>query len=340
MLLTRDHFRNAVFERDNFLCVICNCPAQDAHHIIERRLFKEPHEFGGYFVNNGASVCGSCHIACEKTLISVEQVREAAGIKKKVLPSHLYDDQTYDKWGNIILENSQRLKGELFYDESVQKILSEVLHLFTHYVKYPRTYHLPWSLGMHDDDRMHFSTNQWQDKLVVITEKMDGENTTMYSDHIHARSIESKNHPSRTWIKNFWSQIAHLIPEGWRVCGENLYAKHSIGYNNLRSYFLGFSVWNDKNICLSWPETLEWFNLLEIEPVLTLWSGIYNESVCKSFIDSMDFEVSEGYVLRTQSEFSYLDFNKYVGKFVRPDHIKTTKHWMMGQEMIKNAVSV
>ena len=43
MLLTRDEFRNKVFERDRRRCVICgatNFDARlDAHHIIERRLW-------------------------------------------------------------------------------------------------------------------------------------------------------------------------------------------------------------------------------------------------------------------------------------------------------------
>jgi hypothetical protein len=30
----------------------------------------------------------------------LEQVREACGIRKAVIPAHLYDDQVYDKWGN------------------------------------------------------------------------------------------------------------------------------------------------------------------------------------------------------------------------------------------------
>ena len=61
MLLTRDKFREGVFERDGHKCVICQDPAQDAHHIIERRLFSD----GGYYMNNVASVCGDSHIKTE-----------------------------------------------------------------------------------------------------------------------------------------------------------------------------------------------------------------------------------------------------------------------------------
>ena len=36
ILLTRDIFRNSVFERDEYKCVICGEPAKDVHHIINR----------------------------------------------------------------------------------------------------------------------------------------------------------------------------------------------------------------------------------------------------------------------------------------------------------------
>jgi hypothetical protein len=119
ILLTRDQFREGVFARDRHSCVLCGAAAQDAHHILERRLFTD----GGYYLENGASVCGPCHFDCEQTNVSVEDVRRAAGITRAVLPEHFYSDLSYDKWGNIVLENGMRLKGELFYDESVQKIL-------------------------------------------------------------------------------------------------------------------------------------------------------------------------------------------------------------------------
>ena len=88
MLLTRDQFREGVFERDGHKCVVCGNPAQDAHHIIERRLFSD----GGYYLDNGASVCGDCHIKAEQTVISPQELRDAAGIRKIVLPEHLYHD--------------------------------------------------------------------------------------------------------------------------------------------------------------------------------------------------------------------------------------------------------
>lgn len=333
-LLSRDDFRNMVFERDNHRCVICDSPAQDAHHILERRLWPD----GGYYLDNGASVCGPCHIKCEETTISVITVREACGINKPIIPPHLYYDQEYDKWGNPVLPNGTRLKGDLFNDESVQKILEQgkVLDLFTHYVKYPRTLHLIFSPGLTKDDRVHESHEHWHCKDIVVTTKMDGENTTMYSDYIHARSVNSGNHPSRNRLKAFHASIQGDIPSGWRICGENLYAKHSIFYDNLEAYFLGFSVWTDKNICLGWDDTLEWFELIGIKHVPVLYEGVYDEKVLKDIEAKMNFDKDEGFVVRTRDQFHYKDFKQCVGKYVRENHVQTTRHHWKAQPVIPN----
>lgn len=338
-LLTRDQFREGVFARDNYKCVFCGLTENlSAHHILERRLFSSKHDLGGYYISNGATVCAYHHLECESTVISVEEVREACGITKKVIPDHMYDDHVYDKWGNIILPNGQRMVGELFFDESVQKILRSegILDCFTHYVKYPRTLHAPWSLGMHDDDRMQPNMNNFVGKRVIVTVKMDGENTSMYSYYIHARSIDGRSHPSRDWVKQFHAQIAGDIPIGWRICAENVYAKHSIHYDDLESYLYGFSIWNEKNVCLSWDETIEWFDLLGITPVPVLYDGIYDENAIQKLWDPSKYDSMEGYVIRLADSFTYGQFRHSIAKFVRPNHVQTVKHWMYGKPVVKN----
>lgn len=332
--MSRDNFRASVFNRDGNRCVICCDHGQDAHHILERRLFSD----GGYYLDNGATLCGDCHLSAESTHLSPQEIRDAAGITKIVLPEHLYSDQEYTKWGDPVLPNGMRLKGELFEDSSVQKIIKPYFHLYTNYVKYPRTYHLPFSENITDDDRIMHNPVEYLKWDVVATEKMDGENTTMYRDYIHARSIDGRSHSSRDWVKNFHSQISHEIPEGWRICGENLYAKHSIKYDDLDSYFLGFSIWNEHNICLSWNETLEWFDLLGITPVYQIYIGDYDEGeILGAWFDVLrETDESEGFVVRNMDRFHYKDFRYNVAKYVRKDHVQTVKHWFYGQKVEKN----
>lgn len=326
--LGRDNFRRAVFARDKYACVVPSCalPAVDAHHILERKLFPD----GGYYLSNGASLCEMHHMEAEKTHLTVEEIRAWADISDPVIPPQLDPNETYDKWGNIILPNGKRLRGELFFDDAVQKILKGVMHHFVQYVKYPRTLHLPWSPGATDDDKVLSDCSHFEGKNVVVTVKMDGENTTMYSDYIHARSLDFSPHPSRTWIKAEHAAKGCDIPEGWRVCGENLYAKHAIHYSNLRSYFQVFSIWDERNQCLPWNETADFVELLGFEPVPVIYQGPWDEKIIKGLHRlKHNGDECEGYVVRLAGGFSYRDFGKSVAKYVRKGHVDpSAKQWL------------
>jgi hypothetical protein len=354
MLLTRDEFRKQVFERDRHRCVVCgnglhNGHKIDAHHIIERRLWTD----GGYYLDNGATLCDDgrkdgCHYKAETTYLSVEDIRRAAGIEKIVLPEDMYPDHVYDKWGNIILADDRRTRGPLYNDESVKKVLADFNRFeylsrgeelvgelepirFVEYVKYPRTYHLPWSPGKTEDDRTMQDLSVFEGKRVIVTRKMDGENFSGYSTYCHARSIDGRSHYTRDWAKNFWMQRSYELPEGWRVCAENLYAVHSIKYENLPGYLLGFSIWNEFNHCLSWDDTVEWFNLLDIPMVPVLYDGIWDEAKIKAlYNEKTDVGTHEGYVVRIADAFEYKDFKTSVAKYVRANHVTSQKHWFYG----------
>jgi hypothetical protein len=327
--LSREDFRRLVFKRDKGLCVACKSkPATDVHHIVERRLWED----SGYHIDNGASLCFDCHILAEKTVLTCEQIRAAAGITEIVLPDCLEPDFQYDKWGNILMPNGTRVKGELFFDESVQKILEAggVLKEFSDLVKYPRTWHCPWSPGMGKSDKAHKDMSYFHDKEIVITEKMDGENSTAYRDALHARSLDGRSHPSRTWLKGFHATFKHDIPEWWRVCGENMYAKHTIYYSALPSYFIAFSIFNDIGTCLSWDDFTEWCGLLGLSMPPVLYRGPYNEESIKAcWTGKSKFGgLQEGYVGRLAEAYPFHLFRRSVFKYVREGHVNTSSHWM------------
>jgi hypothetical protein len=196
--------------------------------------------------------------------------------------------------------------------------------------KYPKTLHLPWSRKVTLDDKVMRAPalKAFHGRRVVVSEKLDGENTTMYQDIIHARSVDGRFHPSRNWVKVHWESIRYDIPLLWRVCGENMYAMHSIFYDSLKSYFYGFSVWNDQNVALSWDDTLDWFGLLGITPAPVLYDGIYDEEIIRGLWTEGDWARVEGYVMRVADPIPFDDFHKMVGKFVRPNHVQTSEHWM------------
>lgn len=329
-LLSRTEFRDSVLARRGGLCAICDEKAVDAHHIIERRLFDD----GGYYFDNGAPVCAGHHLAAERTLISAQDLRDALGITKIVLPPQLPPDETYDKWGNVIHEDGTRSPGELFWDESVQKVLREGcgLHTFRTKMKYPKTPHLPSSPGRQNDDSLIDPRDlaSWAGEPILVTEKMDGENTTFYTDYLHARSLDSMGHPSQDYVKRIHSEIAHDIPLGWRVVGENMYAVHSVTYEDLRSYFLVFAIFDENGTLLPWGEITEWCRLLELATVPVIDFGPFQtlENAHDNYMDyasSLNRE-SEGYVVRLADAIRPENFRRSIAKWVRPNHVQTIPH--------------
>ena len=198
-------------------------------------------------------------------------------------------------------------------------------------VKYPRTPHLPWSPGATKDDRVIGDVTCCLIGPVVITEKMDGENTTMYRKSIHARSIDSySGHPSRSWINHIHGNTAYMIDGEERVCGENLYAQHSIHYDNLESYFLAFGIWKHDR-CLSWPDTLGRLDYLGLKHVPVLYEGMIDESTLRRFHLDKGIEGNpkiEGFVVRPVRSFTMAEFGSVVAKWVRAGHVQTDEHWM------------
>jgi len=123
-----------------------------------------------------------------------------------------------------------------------------------------------------------------------------------------------------------------------RICGENMYAKHSVGYDDLETYFEVFSIWLEDR-CLSWDETKLWCELLGLKTVPVLYEGEFFTDIY-TFLP-WDFKTrlkegkAEGYVVRLTDEFYYDYFDMSVAKYVRKGHVQTDQHWMHS-EIIPN----
>jgi hypothetical protein len=196
-------------------------------------------------------------------------------------------------------------------------------------VKYPRTPHLPNSPGAGADDVHLSDLSTLAASEVVLTEKMDGENTTIGRGYTHARSVDSRAHPSRTWVQALAGRLRHEIPTGMRICGENLYARHSLQYEHLPAYFLVFTIWQD-DLCLNWDDTRTWAELLGLHCVPVLYRGRFldPEKLLRIWSTARDPERSEGFVVRTATSFTRDQFPTHVAKWVRPNHVQTEQHWM------------
>lgn len=207
------------------------------------------------------------------------------------------------------------------------------------YYKYPQTPHLPWSPGTTRDDKKLQSTDHFNGQVVVITEKLDGENTTIAFNRIHARSCDSKDHPSRHWIKSNFAYLSRTLDPNYRICGENVFAEHSIPYENLESYFYGFSLWRNE-LCIAWEPTRTYFAQYFIVPVPVLYYGIWDEKICQALMqERTEKGLMEGYVVRNINSFTMDNFDKNVAKYVRANHVQTDEHWL-NKPLVKNKLKI
>jgi predicted kinase len=198
-------------------------------------------------------------------------------------------------------------------------------------VHYPRTPHLPWSPGASADDVRVADLSGLAGREVVVTEKLDGENTTLYRDGLHARSLDSGHHPSRAWVKALHGLVGSALPPGRRVCGENMYARHSLSYEDLSSWFYAFSVWDGER-CLDWDSTVDVTRRLGVPVPPVLWRGVFDERALRTL--RLDLTRQEGYVVRTADGFDRADFPRRVAKWVRRGHVQTDTHWMQAPVVV------
>lgn len=209
--------------------------------------------------------------------------------------------------------------------------------------KYGRTYHYPFSPGVKNDDRIN---HEWQSACgrdIVMTEKLDGENTCISQFGLYARSHSAPTqNPWARHLLPLWERLRNQLGD-LELFGENLYAVHSIEYMNLDSHFYLFGVRDAGKMWLSWEETKFWAGVLELPVVPVLFEGrtdtaVEHERLVKSIASgrgSMEPvnahggtpTVMEGLVTRPAASFAVGDFSSLVSKYVRKDHVSTDEHW-------------
>lgn len=209
--------------------------------------------------------------------------------------------------------------------------------------KYPRSYHLSWSEGASNDDKISTDISGLIGQQIIISEKLDGGNSSLESNGCFARSHSGiPTHSSFDLLKAFHSTIRHKIPKNIQLFGENMFALHSIAYSELPGYFLLFNV-RDQDTWLSWDEVEMWAEEIGVPTVPVLFKGKVDsdaelKKITKSFMiqPSLCGGVREGIVVRVASEFSDNNFSKYLAKMVRKNHVAPNSgHWS-SKEIIKN----
>jgi hypothetical protein len=201
--------------------------------------------------------------------------------------------------------------------------------------KYNRTYHLPFSPGATSDDKISRNIDSLLGVDIVITEKLDGENTGMTDNGVYARSHAAfTTSPWSREVRQLHDmKVRGNLGEEVFLFGENLEGIHSIEYTNLKSYFYIFGV-RDNNIWIPWKSVEEYSYLLDIPTVPVLFRGkVESEKELKALVEKLVSEPSklggerEGIVIRNSGMFHNDDFKDNVMKWVRKDHVTTDEHW-------------
>jgi len=96
--------------------------------------------------------------------------------------------------------------------------------------KYPSTLFCPWvdySLDSVKRDKKLLNDNHFQGKEVIVTEKLDGENTAIASNYTHARSARGKHGNQRSWRLLKVHEFLHCRNIRWSVIETRI--PHSCG---------------------------------------------------------------------------------------------------------------
>lgn len=220
--------------------------------------------------------------------------------------------------------------------------------------KYPRTLHFYFSPEIHSDDKVvHIKDlGNFISQEYIITEKMDGQNNcakglntkTSNYDGIFARSHAQETQlPWDSYIIAWYHNFKYSLKENTWYFIENLFAEHSIVYENLDSYMFLFNLYDtNSKMILSWDEIEEEAKKLNLNTPEVLFRGTFN-SIAEVKI-WMDREIKkpskygkerEGFVMRPANEFPIQDFSKVVGKYVRTGHVQTDSHWTKNWKQAK-----
>ena len=113
LLLSRDDFKKFGFALTEGKCCVpdCNEDAVDAHHIMDRKLWRD----GGYYLSNCAPLCAKHHLDAEKGVytpyqvtqfahIPIEQVKKPDGIDWMTDGEYkeMFINEELDKFGNLV----------------------------------------------------------------------------------------------------------------------------------------------------------------------------------------------------------------------------------------------
>ncbi|CAI2512617.1 RNA ligase, Pab1020 family [Serratia fonticola] len=183
-------------------------------------------------------------------------------------------------------------------------------------------------------------------KEVFIEEKIDGANLGISFSSKGDLIIQNRGNLLTEPFTGQWIYLRHWLDKGinylfdsltdrYILFGEWCFACHSIYYNKLPDWFLGFDVYDKENkLFLPLKKRNELFKESKIKPVPFLAKGVLSVDGLLSLITTSAYslEQSEGIYIKQETE---REVTKRA-KIVRPDFIQNmNEHWSR-KALVKN----
>lgn len=202
-------------------------------------------------------------------------------------------------------------------------------------MKFPSIGHWVGSLSVHRDDTYHKNPEFFVGKEVIITEKLDGGNTSLNNGEVFARSNVAPSHAGwMAMVRKYHAWKTAGITD-YTFYGEDIAALHSLPYSvPMDQTYYVFAVLYAQREWLSWDEVKHLSAASDLAVVPELYRGRFEsvEDITKWFRNNLKVPSTygverEGFVLRLADAFPTGKFFESVCKFVRPKHVQTDQHW-------------
>ena len=200
-------------------------------------------------------------------------------------------------------------------------------------MRYPRTPYLPWSPGG-ESGRLVIDPQDLANRKIVVTEKLDGQNTLLLNGKARTRSLHGQSAPWLAMVRKHHAWKTLEFPDV-EFYGEDLYGVHAVEYWPVREEetFRLFAV-RENGVWLSWDEVTRWGEKLEVRTVPLDLRSVLSESELREYTTLRTTGPSalgperEGCVVRLADSFTDAYFARSIAKSVRPRHVQPdSEHW-------------
>lgn len=202
-------------------------------------------------------------------------------------------------------------------------------------LKYPSTPYWPYSPTIGRGDAVHPYPDRFVGCPVVITEKLDGSNVLIHRGRVYSRSVASE--AAHKWLAMVKKHHAWKVTEpDVLLYGEDIYGVHSIRYGAVRENetFHAFALRDTDGTFRSMGDLERYAAERRIPVAPVLHRGEFHSlAELREFGQAEHGKRSvlggerEGLVIRAAGGFRSTDFAHNVCKSVRPNHVRTDRHW-------------